>query len=40
MGVASFPEDTSHPGILLAAARDAKAAAHEAGKPIILFADT
>lgn len=40
MGVASFPEDTSHPGILLAAARDAKTTAHEAGKPVILFAET
>jgi len=40
MGVASFPEDTSHPGILLAAARDAKLAAQRAGKPIMLFSET
>lgn len=40
MGVASFPEDTSHPGILLAAAGEAKSTAQIAGKPIILFAET
>ena len=40
IGVASFPEDTSHPGILLAAARDAKMAAVQREKPVMLFADT
>ncbi|MBX9950263.1 MAG: hypothetical protein K2Y39_13930 [Candidatus Obscuribacterales bacterium] len=40
MGVASFPEDTSHPGILLAAAAEAKDAAVKANKPIVLFAET
>lgn len=40
MGVACFPEDTSHPGILLAAARDAKQAAQQSGKPIVLFWET
>jgi GGDEF domain-containing protein len=40
MGVASFPEDTSHPGILLAAASEAKSTAQIAGKPIILFSET
>jgi len=40
MGVASFPEDTSHPGILLAAAAEAKDAAVRDNKPIVLFAET
>lgn len=40
MGVASFPEDTSHPGILLAAAAEAKDTAVKDNKPIVLFAET
>lgn len=40
MGVASFPEDTSHPGILLAAAGEAKIAAIKSNKPIVLFSET
>lgn len=40
MGVACFPEDTSHPGILLAAARDAKQAAQQSGKPVVHFWET
>lgn len=40
MGLASFPEDTSHPGILLAAASEAKLEAHRSGKTLVLFAET
>lgn len=39
-GVASFPEDCEHPGVLLAAARDAKAKAKLNMQPIVLFADS
>lgn len=38
-GVASMPEDCSHPGILLAAAQDAKNRARKAGVPVMLFSD-
>lgn len=40
MGIASFPEDTSHPGILLAAAAEAKIAAIKSNQPIVQFSDT
>ena len=40
MGVACFPEDTSHPGILLAAARDAKQIAQQSGRPVVHFWET
>ena len=40
MGLASFPEDTSHPGILLAAASDAKVEAIRSGKTLVLFSET
>lgn len=40
MGVACFPEDTSHPGILLAAARDAKLLAQQNGKAVVHFWET
>ncbi len=38
-GVASMPEDCSHPGILLAAAQDAKNRARKSGVPVVLFAE-
>jgi diguanylate cyclase (GGDEF)-like protein len=39
-GVASMPEDCSHPGILLAAAQDAKNRARKSGVPVMLFNDS
>lgn len=39
MGVASMPEDCTHPGILLAAAQDAKTRARKSGVPVMLFND-
>ncbi|MBS2004874.1 MAG: diguanylate cyclase [Cyanobacteria bacterium SZAS LIN-5] len=39
MGVASMPEDCTHPGILLAAAQEAKTRARKAGVPVMLFND-
>lgn len=39
MGVASMPDDCTHPGILLAAANEAKNRARKAGVPVMLFSD-
>ncbi|CAN5670517.1 hypothetical protein BH10CYA1_BH10CYA1_42110 [soil metagenome] len=39
IGVASMPDDCTHPGILLAAAQDAKNRARKAGVPVMLFSD-
>lgn len=39
MGVASMPEDCTHPGILIAAAQEAKTRARKAGVPVMLFSD-
>lgn len=39
VGVASMPDDCTHPGILLAAAQDAKNRARKAGVPVMLFSD-
>lgn len=39
MGLASMPEDCNHPGILLAAAQEAKTQARKKGVPLLLFAD-
>ncbi|HEY9732301.1 MAG TPA: diguanylate cyclase [Drouetiella sp.] len=39
MGIASMPDDCTHPGILLAAANDAKNRARKAGVPVMLFSD-
>jgi hypothetical protein len=38
-GVASMPDDCTHPGVLLAAAQDAKNRARKAGVPVMLFSD-
>ena len=38
-GIASMPDDCTHPGILLAAAQDAKNRARKASVPVMLFSD-
>lgn len=40
LGLAGFPSDTTHPGILLSAARQAKNAARQFGTPMMLFSQT
>lgn len=40
LGLSGFPSDTTHPGILLSAARQAKNAARQFGTPMMFFSQT